>query len=135
MLGRFKKKDENLLEFQLGPTHKLFFNSRGLIPVVVQHAKTREVLRLGYMDRLALQISLRHSIVYLCRRSNRNLQKMGERDNLEYQIKGLLMDRNKRTLLMLVLPTSERNSRSLFVYKILPRSEKSDSNESQASEE
>ena len=47
----------------------LRFDERGLIPAVVQHARSGEVLMLGYMNREALDLTLSSGLVTFCHSS------------------------------------------------------------------
>ncbi len=114
----------------LGTNHTLLLNSRGLIPVVIQEHETGKVLRLGYMDQLALEMSTRHHNVFLFRRSRQQLQRMGEREGIDYQIKEIHLDRAKRSLLVRVVSSEPAKIKSNFKYQIYPRSSEK-SNEQQ----
>lgn len=56
---------------------KLTFNDQGLIPAVIQDAKSRKVLTLCYLNRAALKKSLATRTVYLYRRSQKKLMQKG----------------------------------------------------------
>lgn len=105
----------------VGTNHTLLLNSRGLIPVVIQEHETGQVLRLGYMDQLALEMSTRHHNVFLFRRSRQQLQRMGEKEGIEYKIKEIHLDRAKRSLLVRVLSSDSSKMKSNFKYRIYPR--------------
>ncbi|NOX35962.1 MAG: hypothetical protein GXO78_00340 [Calditrichaeota bacterium] len=85
-----------------GGKTKVYLNRNGLIPVVVQDAQTGVVLRLGYMDAWALELSLKNRILFLYKRSRQRVVRLGEKDNLEYPIQEMWLDRNKRALLVRV---------------------------------
>lgn len=56
---------------------KLTFNDQGLIPAIIQDAKSRKVLTLCYLNRAALKKSLATGTVYLYRRSQKQLMQKG----------------------------------------------------------
>ena len=55
----------------------LRFDERGLIPAVVQHARSGEVLMLGYMNREALDLTLSSGLVTFWSRSRAELWQKG----------------------------------------------------------
>jgi len=121
MLKRFRNKDSGNHSIALGSNHRVTLNSSGLVPVIIQDAHSREVLRLGYMDFLALQLSQKNGIVFLYRRSKSNLEKMGEKEEVEYRIQSMAMDRAKRALLIEVIPSDGEKAKSNFIYKIIKK--------------
>lgn len=56
---------------------RLTFNDQGLIPAIIQDAKTGAVLTLCYLNRVALKKSLATGTVYLYRRSQKKLMQKG----------------------------------------------------------
>jgi len=121
MLKRFRNKNSGNHSIALGSNHRVTLNSSGLVPVIIQDAHSREVLRLGYMDFLALQLSQKNGIVFLYRRSKSNLEKMGEKEEVEYRIQSMAMDRAKRALLIEVIPSDGEKAKSNFIYKIIKK--------------
>jgi len=113
----FRSREER--EFQLNDSDRVIFNSRGLIPVIIQHATTNEVLHLGYLDRWALEISLDKKVVFLFRRSTGHLVKMGK--DTDHQIKSIYLDKSKRHLLFKVIPTTNEQTASNFSRMIYHR--------------
>ncbi len=105
-----RHNDEVPREFFIGGRHKVYLNSHGLIPVVLQDAGTGEVLRLGYMDRWALEMSWEEKNVYLYRRSRGRVEKLGEEEQEEYPILGLYVDRSRRSLLVVTRTPGDRTS-------------------------
>jgi len=91
-------------EFFIDDEHKIVFNSSGLIPVVIQDDNTSEVLKLGYLNKWALEMSLNDKKVYLFRRSLQRLEVFGENQGLEYEISTIKLDRNRRSILFRVIP-------------------------------
>lgn len=91
-------------EFIIDDRHKIVFNSSGLIPVVIQDDETSEVLKLGYLNKWAVEMSLNDKKVYLFRRSLQRLEAFGENRGLEYEISTIKLDRNRRSILFRVIP-------------------------------
>lgn len=98
-------------EFAIGDEHKIVFNSSGLIPVVIQDEGTSEVLRLGHLDKWALQMSLDEKKVYLFRRSLQRLELLGEKQGIEYEISTIKIGRDLRSMLFKVIPLPPRRTR------------------------
>jgi phosphoribosyl-ATP pyrophosphohydrolase/phosphoribosyl-AMP cyclohydrolase len=76
----------------------------GLLPLIVQHALTGEVLMLGYADREALARSLSQSEVWLYSRSRERLWRKGETSGNTLELLSLHADCDRDTLLALVGP-------------------------------
>ena len=78
------------------------FDEKGLVPAVVQDVKSRKVLMLAYMNRESIQKTLEEGVVYYYSRSRQTLWKKGETSgNIQY-LKGLYVDCDKDSLLVLV---------------------------------
>ncbi len=80
----------------------LRFNEQGLMPTVIQDAKTKQVLTLCYLNQDALKKSLKTGTVYLFRRSQNRLMQKGETSGHIQIIKELLMDCEGKSLVLLV---------------------------------
>ena len=80
----------------------LHFDGRGLIPAVVQDAKTKQVLTLCYLNRQALEKSLKTGKVYVFRRSQNRLMLKGEVSGHIQAIKQVLVDCEGKSLVLLV---------------------------------
>jgi phosphoribosyl-AMP cyclohydrolase len=100
------------IKYVLPDQQELTLNSNNLVPVVLQDEVTRDVLHLGYMDRFALNSSLERGVVYLYRRSKRQLEVFGKEQDVEYHIRSVFLDRFHRSLLMLVKPISRKNGQA-----------------------
>ena len=74
----------------------------GLIPAVVQDAKSRQVLTLCYLNRAALKKSLETGTVHLFRRSQRRLMQKGETSGHIQLIREVRADCEGKSLLFLV---------------------------------
>ena len=118
-----KKGDSRLKEFRFNDKYSVIFNSHGLVPVVIQHSVTGEVLKLGYLDKWALEMSFGAKKVYLFRRSRQRLQEMGEDEDQEYKITEILLSETKRDLLFKVLPTKSNKLHKEYTIKIHLNSE------------
>ena len=107
----FKRKKESekkarYQKFVLPDSQEIILNTNNLAPVIIQELDSLAVLHLGYMDRWALTTSLERGVVYLYRRSKGRLELFGGREDLEYRISDVKMDRSHRALLLLVTPES-----------------------------
>ena len=80
----------------------LQFNGQGLIPTVVQDAKSRRVLTLCYLNREALTRSLSEGQVYVFRRSHKRLMLKGETSGHIQAIRRVHVDCEGTSLLFLV---------------------------------
>ena len=80
----------------------LQFNDQGLVPAVVQDAKTKQVLTLCYLNREALDKSLKEGKVYVFRRSQNRLMLKGETSGHIQLIKEVRVDCEGKSLVLLV---------------------------------
>lgn len=80
----------------------LRWNKQGLIPAVVQDAKTRQVLTLCYLNRAALKKSLETGTVHVFRRSQQRLMQKGETSGHIQVIREVRVDCEGKSLLFLV---------------------------------
>ena len=80
----------------------LHFDGRGLIPAVIQDAKRKRVLTLCYLNREALEKSLKTGKVYLFRRSQNLLMLKGETSGHVQTIRQVLIDCEGHSLVLLV---------------------------------
>jgi len=76
----------------------------GLLPVVVQHADTLQVLMLGYMDRAALRATLESGRVTFFSRSRQRLWEKGETSGHHLALVALETDCDADTLLVQARP-------------------------------
>jgi len=79
-----------------------FEKGNGLVPVVVQDAKTKEVLMVAYANREALKKTLETGYAHYYSRSRRELWKKGETSGNTQRVKRVLVDCDGDTLLYLV---------------------------------
>jgi phosphoribosyl-AMP cyclohydrolase len=80
----------------------LRFDAQGLMPTVIQDAKSRQVLTLCYLNREALKRSLETGTVYLFRRSQNRLMQKGETSGHIQRIRQVLVDCEGKSLVFLV---------------------------------
>jgi phosphoribosyl-ATP pyrophosphohydrolase/phosphoribosyl-AMP cyclohydrolase len=83
----------------------LRFDDRGLIPAVVQDARTRQVLTLAYMDTEALQKTLEGPDVWFYSRSRSELWHKGETSGNFLKVRSVKADCDGDALLIDVDPT------------------------------
>jgi len=79
-----------------------FEKGKGLVPVVVQDAKTKEVLMVAYANREALEKTLETGYAHYYSRSRKELWKKGETSGNTQRVKKVLVDCDGDTLLYLV---------------------------------
>ena len=84
---------------------EVHFNTDGLVPAVVQHVRTRQVLLLGYMSRESLDRTLKGEHVWFWNRSRRELWEKGATSGNHLVPKQLVADCDGDTLLVLAEPT------------------------------
>jgi phosphoribosyl-AMP cyclohydrolase len=80
----------------------LRFDAQGLIPAVVQDARTKQVLTLCYLNRAALRQSLSTGTVYVFRRSQKRLMRKGETSGHIQRIREVRLDCEGKSLILLV---------------------------------
>lgn len=83
---------------------ELKFDSRGLIPAIIQDANTKEVLTLAYMNKLSLQKSLETKETWFYSRSRQELWHKGETSGNTQKIVEIKYDCDKDALVVLVVP-------------------------------
>ncbi|UPG84648.1 bifunctional phosphoribosyl-AMP cyclohydrolase/phosphoribosyl-ATP diphosphatase HisIE [Luteibacter aegosomatis] len=81
-----------------------FAKGDGLVPAVVQHARTGEVLMLGYMDAEALAKTRQSGLVTFYSRSKRRLWTKGETSGDTLSLVDVRQDCDADTLLVRALP-------------------------------
>ncbi len=84
------------------PVKVLRFNEQGLLPAVIQDAKTKRVLTLCYLNEEALAKSFAEGKVYVFRRSQDRLMLKGETSGHVQLIKEVRMDCEGKSLVFLV---------------------------------
>ena len=80
------------------------FDDQGLIPAIVQHARSGEVLMLGYMNEEALRRTIESGLVTFWSRSRQLIWQKGETSGNLLQLVELRQDCDGDTLLVLAEP-------------------------------
>ncbi len=75
---------------------------QNLVPVIVQDYKTSEVLMLAYMNQEALKLTISTKFAHYFSRSKQRIWKKGESSNHTQEIKDILLDCDKDTILLKV---------------------------------
>lgn len=84
--------------------NELQFDPRGLLPAIVQHAETGEVLTLAYMNRESLQKSLDTGETWFFSRSRQQLWHKGKTSGNVQRIVSIKFDCDADALLVQVIP-------------------------------
>jgi phosphoribosyl-AMP cyclohydrolase len=82
----------------------IVFDDRGLVTAVVQHHETGEVLMVGWMSRKAVSGTVRSGLVTFYSRSRGKLWTKGETSGNVLRLKGIRLDCDGDTLLVLAEP-------------------------------
>ncbi|HYR42359.1 MAG TPA: bifunctional phosphoribosyl-AMP cyclohydrolase/phosphoribosyl-ATP diphosphatase HisIE [Terriglobia bacterium] len=83
---------------------KAKFGADGLIPAIVQDARTREVLTVAYMNREALQLTLERGETYFWSRSRQQLWHKGETSGNSQKVMEVSLDCDQDAVLVGVEP-------------------------------
>jgi phosphoribosyl-AMP cyclohydrolase / phosphoribosyl-ATP pyrophosphohydrolase len=81
-----------------------FAKSGGLVPGVVQHARTRQVLMVGFLDREALETTLRTGLATFRSRSRATSWTKGETSGNTLSVERVEVDCDHDTLLLHAIP-------------------------------
>jgi phosphoribosyl-AMP cyclohydrolase / phosphoribosyl-ATP pyrophosphohydrolase len=95
----------------------LRFDDNGLIPAIVQHARSGEVLMLGYMNEEALRLTHETGLVTFYSRSRQQLWRKGETSGNSLRLVAVRQDCDGDALLVLAEPagpTCHTGERSCF---------------------
>ena len=76
------------------------FNDQGLVPAIIQDAKSKQVLTLCYLNREALEKTLTEGEVYVFRRSAGRLMKKGETSGHTQRVRAVSVDCEGKSLLV-----------------------------------
>lgn len=99
----------------------LTFDANGLIPAIVQHAHTGEVLMLGFMNDEALSVTQTSGRVTFFSRSRQQLWTKGETSGHSLQLVEIRRDCDSDTLLVMALPigpTCHTGAPSCFAWQL-----------------
>ena len=80
------------------------WDDRGLVPAIIQHHRTAEVLMMAWMDREALGLTLSSGQVHFWSRSRRKLWKKGETSGNTLRLVEIGVDCDRDTLVVKVAP-------------------------------
>lgn len=80
----------------------LKFDKDGLIPAIVQDAASREVLMMAYMNAESLEMTVSTGYTHFWSRSRRKFWKKGESSGHVQEVKEILYDCDRDTLLIKV---------------------------------
>jgi phosphoribosyl-ATP pyrophosphohydrolase/phosphoribosyl-AMP cyclohydrolase len=80
------------------------FDERGLVPAIVQDARTRQVLTLAYMNAASLEKTLATQESWFWSRSRKSLWHKGETSGNTQQVVDVLLDCDGDALTLLVVP-------------------------------
>ena len=97
------------------------FNKDGLIPAIIQHYETGEVLMLAYMNEESVRLTLESGKTWFWSRSRKKLWNKGETSGHYQIVKKIKVDCDGDTLLILVEqigPACHTGSRSCFFTEI-----------------
>lgn len=78
------------------------FDEKGLVPAIIQDARTQRVLTLCYLNEMALRATLEKKFIYLFRRSQNKLMKKGETSGHTQAVREMRVDCEGKSLLFLV---------------------------------
>lgn len=85
--------------------NKLNFDEKGLIPAIIQDGKSSRVLTLCYMDRSALERTLKEKRIYVFRRSEGRVMLKGQTSGCVQAVKKMFVDCANNSLLFKVEQT------------------------------
>lgn len=97
------------------------FQKSELIPVIIQHADTNEVLMLGFTNREAVELTLKTKTAWFWSRSRQELWNKGATSGNFLQVRRILTDCDTDTLLYFCHPdgpTCHTGARSCFFREI-----------------
>ncbi len=102
---------------------KVKFNAHGLISVIIQDYKNDQVLMAAYMNKKALDLTLKTKKVHFFSRSRNKLWLKGETSGNFQTVKSIYLDCDKDTILIKVLQKGgacHEGYRSCFFRKYQP---------------
>lgn len=100
---------------------KELFQKSDLIPVIIQHYETKEVLMLGFTNLEAYELTLKTHTAWFFSRSRQTLWNKGESSGHFLHVKKMVTDCDTDTLLYLcdpVGPTCHTGRQSCFFHTI-----------------
>ncbi len=91
--------ENNILEDIIS---RVDWDKSSLIPAIVQDHNSGTVLMLAYMDKVALELTLRNKVAYYFSRSKQRIWKKGESSGNIQKVKDLFIDCDNDTILLKV---------------------------------
>ena len=82
---------------------ELKYDANGLIPAIIQDAENSEVLMMAYMNKSSLQETIETGFTYFWSRSRQKYWKKGETSGHVQEVKAILYDCDKDTVLIKVI--------------------------------
>ncbi|MDP2277693.1 MAG: phosphoribosyl-AMP cyclohydrolase [Nitrospirota bacterium] len=82
---------------------ELKFDEKGLIPSIIQDAESNEVLMMAYMDKTAIEKTLKTGFTHFWSRSRKKYWMKGETSGNVQEVKEILYDCDEDTLLVKVI--------------------------------
>jgi phosphoribosyl-AMP cyclohydrolase / phosphoribosyl-ATP pyrophosphohydrolase len=98
------------------------FDENGLVPVVVQSIETNDVLMLAYMNKEALELTIKEGVATYYSRSRKSLWKKGETSGHYQYVKSLSYDCDGDSILLKVIQIGvacHTNKMSCFFNEVL----------------
>lgn len=99
----------------------LLFQKSDLIPVIIQHAETKEILMLGFTNREAVELTLKTRTAWFWSRSRSELWNKGGTSGNFLHVQRMVTDCDTDTLLYFCLPdgpTCHTGAHSCFFNEI-----------------
>ena len=87
-----------------GSPEEIIFDARGLVPVIVQDASSREVLMIAYANRQALDLTLETGQAHFWSRSRQEIWRKGATSGNTLQVREIRIDCDADALLYIVEP-------------------------------
>lgn len=97
------------------------YDSRGLVPAIIQHARTGEVLMVGYMNEESLRLTRESGHAWFWSRSRQELWHKGATSGNYLNVNKILVDCDADALVVLAEPdgpTCHTGNRSCFYRNI-----------------
>jgi len=82
---------------------QLKYDANGLIPAIIQDAENNEVLMMAYMNETSLEKTVETGYTYFWSRSRQKYWKKGETSGHVQEVKAILVDCDKDTVLIKVI--------------------------------
>ena len=82
----------------------LLFQKSDLIPVIIQHAQTKDVLMLGFTNREAVELTMKTGTAWFWSRSRQELWNKGATSGNYLHVQRMVTDCDTDTLLYFCLP-------------------------------